>query len=149
MEVFRPRSWMALMRGAAVLFLAFSIVSAVQGPGPDPGPEDYVGMVIFGMLSFAGFWRASRMRLEASDTGVTVYGYFSDASASWSRIQGFEVSYNGLYVICSDDRYIRATGLGKSNWKAWAGRRSRNEDIADHLASLRDQYGQPGEPAAP
>ena len=133
-QVFRPRGYVFLWRAMAIGFGLWMLLVAAEGPGPDPGPEDYIGAVVLAVLSFAGCWRASRMRLETSPAGVTVVGYFRARTIRWVEIAGFTVDYGGLHVVVKNDGVVTARMLGKANWQTWTRRRSRNEDTADHLA---------------
>ncbi len=135
-RVYRPRGFLLLWRSMAVGFGAAMLVVAAEGPGPDPGPEDYAGAVVLGAAFFLGLWRVGRMRLECSSDGVTVVGYFTDRHMRWADIAGFTVDYAGLHVVGTDG-VMTARMLGKPNWRSWTGRRSRNEDIADQLTALR------------
>ena len=119
-------TWLA----AAASILGFGS-TAVSGPGPDPGPVDYVGTVLFGVVMAVGFVRGTRMRIEVAEDGVTVFNYLSTRRVAWGDIVIVTVDYYGLRLALADGEVVTASGLAKPNWARWLRRRTKVDDAAE------------------
>jgi hypothetical protein len=112
---------------------------AVNGPGPDPGPGDYIGTSIFGLLVAVAFWRAGRIRIEVDDSGVTVVSYFRTAHVAWTDIARFTADYF-FTVTRTDGSILRSAVLGKARWRLYADKRGPSDTVADRLNTRLEQY---------
>lgn len=112
---------------------------AVGGPGPDPGPGDYIGTTIFGLVVGVAFWWAGRIRIEVDDSGVTVVSYFRTAHVAWTDIAGFTADYF-FTVTRTDGSVVRSAVLGKARWRLYAAKRGPSDAIADRLNIRLERY---------
>ena len=130
--VFRPWGCPLALRLAAVFSALLFGMVAVSGPGPDPGPVDYIGTAIFGLIVAWGFWWAGRIRIEVDASGVTVVGYFRTAEIAWADIACFTADYY-FTVMRTDGSVIRSAVLGKARWRLDTNRRGPSDDVAEQL----------------
>jgi hypothetical protein len=121
--VLRSRVLIAFCWGAAVGFFALFTATALSGPGPEPGPIDYIGTFVFGCLISLGFLRATRLRVEIEDRGITVFHLMRTQSVSWSELGSVSVDYHGLRLARTDGSVVTVGHLGKPNWAIWLRRR--------------------------
>lgn len=145
---YAPRGFPFLMKALAVSFFVFLVWTAIDGAGPEPPLIDHVGPALMAPLFAAPFWRASRMRLEASDEGVRVVGLLSDHRAGWGDIDAIVLDYFGMHLIGRDGSQMTAVMLGQARWRTWVGRRGRNDDIADELRERLRTCGHQHDPLA-
>ena len=117
--VLRSRWLVAFCWIAAVGFLVLSGAVTASGPGPDPGPIDYIGTAAFGIVVSLVFLRAARMRVELDDRGITVFGLFTTKFLPWSELAGVSADYGGLRLIRTDGTVVTAGSMGKPNWATW------------------------------
>jgi hypothetical protein len=123
-------SWVAAI-GVGLLFGA----TTIGGPGPDPRVDDYIASAALGLPFMLGFYRATRLRLELTDDGVTMFRLFTTTRVAWLDISDISVDYYGLHVRRTDGAVVTAGFLGKPNWATWLGRRSRGDEVAELLAA--------------
>jgi hypothetical protein len=113
-----------------------------SGPGPDPGPVDYIGASVLGVAWVLVLLRATRMRVELSDVGVRMFHYFDTPLVPWVDTSDVAAGYYGLAIILKDGTSLRTTALGKSNWSTSTGTRSSADDAVEAiLTALREQPG--------
>jgi hypothetical protein len=105
--------------------------TAISGPGPNPGPVDYIGTAVFGIVLGLGFLRGTRMRVELDDEGVTVFNYFSTRRVDRGALVDASADYGGLRLICADASVVTAATLGKPNWATWLHRRTQADERVD------------------
>ena len=115
---------------SAYLLISFTGL-AISGPGPNPGPIDYIGTAIFGLVLSLGFLRATRMRIELSDRGVTVFGFVRTTFMPWSELADVSADYGGLRLVRIDGVVVTAGSLGKPNWATWLRRRTAADRRVD------------------
>ena len=129
--------------GVAGLIVGFAAV-AVSGPGPNPGLVDYVGVAVFGAVVALLFLRATRMRVELADSGVTVYRLLTTQQVAWEDISDVRVDYFGLHIVCRSGVVVSAGSMGKSNWSTWRGTRTSADSRVDQLrAAVETHIGGP------
>jgi Bacterial PH domain len=117
--------------GAIGSLVAFGAI-AISGPGPNPGPIDYLTTIAFGVISSLLFLRATRMRVEVDDHGVTVCRIFTTVSIPWDELADVSVDYGGLRLMRSDGTVVTAGSMGKPSWASWFHR----GDAADERVDL-------------
>jgi hypothetical protein len=143
--VLRPRWLVAFCWLAAVGFLALSGAVTASGPGPDPGPIDYIGTAAFGIVVSLVFLRAARMRVELDDRGVTVFGLFTTKFLPWSELAGVSADYGGLRLVRTDGNVVTAGTMGKPNWATWLHREAPADEwvatISYQLSMRRPNTG--------
>lgn len=129
--VLRPISIVVFCSLAAVVSLVGFIALGASGPGPDPSVGDYIGPADFGVALFVLFARATRMRAQLDDVGVTVFGYFTTRLVSWSQLADVSADYGGLRLWCTNGDVVTVATMGKPNWSTWTHRRVRADDRVD------------------
>jgi hypothetical protein len=132
-KVFRSR---ALYVATWVVTVAVSVMFAAvvaSGPGSNPKAVDYIGTAVFGAIVSLGFFRTTRMRLEADDEGITAYGYFRTRRVPWSSITDAAANYFGLQIFVDNGQVLTVAALGKSNWSRWFKQRTQADEAADFV----------------
>src|SRR6266545_4768251 len=110
--VLRSRGMHVLIWVGVVASIVGFTAATVSGPGPNPGLADYVGMAVFGAAVTLLFLRATRMRVELADGGVTVYRLFTTRRVTWQDISDVRVDYYGLHIVCRDGAVVSAGSMG-------------------------------------
>jgi hypothetical protein len=111
--ILRARWLVAACWIAAVVFLLLFVAIAVAGSGPDPGPVDYLGTVTLGVIVSLVCLRATRMRVELNDRGITVFHWFTTEFVPWVDVADVSVDYGGLQLIRTDGDVVTAGSMGK------------------------------------
>jgi Bacterial PH domain len=109
--VLRPRSLVAFCWIAAVGCLAVFGAIALSGPGPDSGPIDYIGTAAFGIIASLVFLRATRVRVELDDRGITVFRVFTTEFLLWSDLADVSADYGGLRLVRNDGHVVTAGSM--------------------------------------
>lgn len=130
-RTFRSTPLVAFLLLAAVGSILGFGVTAASGPGPDPGPLDYIGTALYGIAFAAGFLRGTRMRVEVAEEGITIFNYLSTRRAAWEEIVAVTADYYGLRVVLANHEVITASGLARPNWAAWLRRRTKVDDVVE------------------
>jgi hypothetical protein len=125
--------------------IAAFLAVAASGPGPDPGPADYVVTLVVGAVLSLPFLRATRMKVVLNDQGVTVFRILSTESIPWSELSDVSVDYGGLRLLRVDHQVVTAASMGKPNWATWLHRRvtadERVEIIRHEMLRHRPGHG--------
>lgn len=108
------------------------LVSRLVTGGSDTDLSDHIGTSIYFGIGALGFARASRMRVELSDDGLTVFKLFTTKFVSWSDLASVSADYHGMRLLRTDGVTVTAGSLGKSNWSKWDDRRVE----ADHRVDI-------------
>lgn len=130
-RTFRSTILVAFMWLAAAGSIVIFGATAFSGPGPDPGPVDYVGTLLFGVVMAAGFLRGTRMRIEVAQDGVTVFNYLSTRRVAWEDVVDVTADYYGLRLVLANGEVVTASGIAKPNWAVWLRRRTKVDDVVD------------------
>lgn len=129
--VLRSRGYILFAWACAAGSLLLFGSTTAMGPGPDPGPVDYIGTSAFGMIMSLGFLRATRCRVELTEAGVTIFNYMATYRIEWKDLQDASVDYYGLHLRQVDGTVITVGSLGKTNWSTWFRRRTAADDRVD------------------
>jgi hypothetical protein len=112
-QVLRNRGLYVLNRAVAVGALATCVVILIAGPTPE-GQGGYLGAAATCLAWALASWQATRMRVELSDAGVTVYKFGSTAHVAWLNVSEVRADYGGLHIVRQDGAVVTAGSMGTS-----------------------------------
>jgi hypothetical protein len=81
--------------------------------------DTYVALGVIGFGSAAGFCRATRLRIEMSESGLDVYKFFRTVHVPWRDVVGASADYYGLHIRLASGRTVTAASMGRPNWASW------------------------------
>jgi len=117
-QVLRVFSWLA-----AVGVTAGTAAIVLDGP-PD---SDYVSwllaLAIF-LLITVSLWRATRLRIELTDDGVTAHKLFGRQHLAWQDVGDVSVDEFGLRIMRTDGGVVTVGSMGKPRLWIWLTRES-------------------------
>jgi hypothetical protein len=99
-----------------------SIALFVAGVAAPPGEQTLGDQLAFGLVTLgaaAVFVRVTRMRLELTDPGVTVYKLLSTETVPWEDIADVTTDRSGLHIRTAGGSVVTAGTMGTSRWAAW------------------------------
>ena len=96
---------------------------------PPEGILDRYYAVAQGLILAASALRATRLRIELDEDGVTAFNFFSTMRISWTEIVDVRATYFGLAIALADGRTLTATAVPRPD-VSW---RTKADDVADYL----------------
>jgi hypothetical protein len=114
------------------------ITGIAEGPGPDPGADDYIALSVIWLVSITlVLYAAIRLRVVLSDDGVTVFGFGRRKSVAWNEVSRCWCEYSGLKIATMDGRIVSTAMFGRPKWRDFGIKAlSTGENLADHLEEL-------------
>ena len=139
----RNRGIYAVNWAATIGALVAGIAIVIAGPTPE-GQGGYLGAAAIFLAWALGSWRATRMRVELSDAGVTVYKLGSTSNVAWLNISNVTADYTGLHIVRKDGDVVTAGSMGTSGLATWLNLDNRAEVWVRTIQNRADAARQRG-----
>lgn len=89
----------------------------LSGPGPDPGPLEYVALSVLSAVFAAGALRTCRWAVGVSETRVVVIGLFSERSLAWWEITHCVTDDGGMHIYSDHGDVLTERYFGRPKWR--------------------------------